>query len=76
MSDFSVRDILLSRRRPTLASHRAVADLMEVMLRTQLAIRETQEMIRRSDLLIQSISENFGGQPENHPRRRLQLKKG
>lgn len=44
-----------------LASQRNTADLRQAIANTRLAILETQDLIRRSDQVIRSVSKAFGG---------------
>lgn len=47
----------------TLATQRIAPDLRRAIATTRVAIVETQILIRRSDLVIRSVSKAFGGAP-------------
>lgn len=63
MNDLAVRAVLLPRLERILESSRLAAELEQHLIKTELAIQETRNLIRRSDRLIQSISRIFGGVP-------------
>lgn len=61
MSDRVVRALLPSHIERTLTSQNLAAELRQSVLSTEATIRETREVIRRSDQLIHCISKAFGG---------------